>query len=57
MNPATLKKALLGYTASIEDRKKGSDLIKNKPELEAVLIALCFSKNQKKRKYYGFLGF
>ncbi|MDB4621166.1 hypothetical protein OAG81_04115 [Flavobacteriaceae bacterium] len=48
MNPATLKEALLGYTASIEDRKKGSDLIKNKPELEAELIALCFSKNQKR---------
>ena len=48
MNPATLKEALLGYTASIEDRKKGSDLIKNKPELEAELIDLCFSKNQKR---------
>lgn len=44
MNSSLLKEALRSYSASIEDRKKGTFLIKKNPELKQELIDLAFSK-------------
>ncbi len=46
MPTSPLKKALLSYYASIEDRQKGVKLIIDKPELLEELISLAFSKEQ-----------
>ena len=48
MKSAALKEALLSYYASIEDRDKGVQLIKNHPYLADELDRLAFSKEQKR---------
>ena len=56
MKPAVLKEALLSYYASIEDRDKGVQLIKNHPYLGDELVRLAFSEEQKTRTHCCFLG-
>ena len=48
MKPAVLKETLLSYYASIEDRDKGVQLIKNHPNLADELVRFAFSKEQKR---------
>ena len=56
MNSSLLKEALRSYSASIEDRKKGTFLIKRNPALKQELIDLAFSKKSRSRKHSRFLG-
>lgn len=48
MPSTNLKEALLSYYASIEDRDRGVQLIKNNPELTDELVLLAFSEEQKR---------
>ena len=57
LNSSLLKEALRSYSASIEDRKKGTFLIKKNPELKQELIDLAFSKKQDREKIVAYWVF